>query len=1007
MEDVGYTGFAYQIPLIQYLQPSAHSYPSMNKILFIVALISCAVRLTAQERFYVAADAAGANTGHSWINAFTDLHNALALAMPGDEIWVAEGYYLPSTTGDRTARFELSSGVKIIGGFTGTETNLDERGDPTIHPTTISGNTGSPADTIDNSFTLMYCLQPDSSTLIDGFIFRDAVANKTGISSIDVGGSGAAIYIQANNNYAYITIRNCRFEHNTAKNNGAGIFVNGFGDASVSPMIKNCHFEKNRSLQRGGAVYWHGGSLVERPDNFRNCTFIRNYAGQGAGIYWWDGPGIDTMDIQDCYFESNSAGLYGSALLIDEMRLPQSNIKLINTVLTKHEDKSVLEAFPGLFSGKMEVTIKNCTVSENFNLSSANRLIFLELLDGLNIHLDSLFVTKNPTGYGSIYFYSSIESYYAFNNLFFNGNTGGTFIGTSSTTTITEINNLSVKNNEGTYFSAANINNVFAYNNSGFILNTNQINNSVFSKIINADQSASLYAGIIKYNNCIFDNIFYYHAQINGDTLYYKNLLDLQRNQTFNHCIFTDTIHRQGPPGNPSFTFNNTLFHTNPQFVAPSAGDLRLQPCSPGVHFGIDSAVLANHITKDLDGKPRILGGRVDLGPFETNPAGTSAPPEIKAACAGGMNGSIDFITDGGCPPYQYEWSTSGGTEGHIDALPPGNYTVTITDSRSSTNVLSFIVPAGAAPVPAAQTSPVFCGTTLGGTATFSVSNGIQPFQFDWGNGIITDSMRTGLPYGLYTVTVTDSNGCTGIGTAQISRVGNLQINIVKTPISCYSDTNGAILINPDNGAAPFEWLWDDGTTENSISNLMPGMYSGTLTDALGCGINWVVSLEEPDSIQIPFVITPATGPAEPDGSILLNPTGGTGNFTVDWSHGPSGSTLNNVLPGIYTASLTDENGCTKAISIEVKWTSATDEHTLSPVKIWPDPADEWVWVAPVQDTGPLQFMLLNTTGQVIRNIFRDQSGAFSLWTGDLPAGHYFWQLHSGKGKFSGGIIIQ
>ncbi|MDX1421056.1 MAG: hypothetical protein R3181_13910, partial [Rubricoccaceae bacterium] len=75
--------------------------------------------LRAPAVLHVDADAAPGGDGASWATAFDDLQDALAVAAPGDEVWVAEGTYKPTDTGDRTATFALASGVALYGGFDG------------------------------------------------------------------------------------------------------------------------------------------------------------------------------------------------------------------------------------------------------------------------------------------------------------------------------------------------------------------------------------------------------------------------------------------------------------------------------------------------------------------------------------------------------------------------------------------------------------------------------------------------------------------------------------------------------------------------------------------------------------------------------------------------------------------------------------------------------------------------------------------------------------------------
>ena len=109
----------------------------------------------------------GSGRGTSWSDA-TSLQGALIRASDGDEVWVAAGTYLPTTDGDRSVSFEISSGVAVYGGFTGSETSLPERQWAT-NVTTLSGDIGTPGNASDNSRSVVYGVDLSASTVLDGF----------------------------------------------------------------------------------------------------------------------------------------------------------------------------------------------------------------------------------------------------------------------------------------------------------------------------------------------------------------------------------------------------------------------------------------------------------------------------------------------------------------------------------------------------------------------------------------------------------------------------------------------------------------------------------------------------------------------------------------------------------------------------------------------------------------------------------------------------------------------
>jgi parallel beta-helix repeat protein len=236
--------------------------------------------------YYVDANANGSNNGSSWVNAYSHLQDALAVALSGDEIRVAKGIYEPDRgagieLGDRQATFQLINGVIIKGGYAGcSETDPDAK-DIKLYETVLSGDLNRDDATVifpfslengssrfDNSYHIITASLVDETAVLDGFTIRKAHNNILPGSHFGWYGGGMSI------SEGSPTIMNCTFSENYAVN-GAGVF-NIKGNASFI----NCTFERNLAGESGGGMY-----VRQSNPTITKCNFNRNWAVNGAGIY--------------------------------------------------------------------------------------------------------------------------------------------------------------------------------------------------------------------------------------------------------------------------------------------------------------------------------------------------------------------------------------------------------------------------------------------------------------------------------------------------------------------------------------------------------------------------------------------------------------------------------------------------------------------------------------------------------------------------------------------------
>ena len=283
-------------------------------------------------RYLVDIDATGTNAGTSWTNAYTELQDAIDASSVGDEIWVAEGVYIPNVIPqfqytsilDRNKTFAINKNIEIYGGFDGTESILSQR-DAKLNITVLSGDLGTIGSVADNCYHVVMTANLNSTAIIDGLTVQDGNANG-GNTTNQYGGRNFARELGGGiaNNQSSPTLSNLIIKNNRAKN-GAGVsnrvsnsnlinltFIdniatqNGGGVANIatgSPSIINCVFSGNLADDFGGGIY------SENSPTLTSCSFYNNTATTtsrgGGGIY---AKNAGTTTVSNCIFFGNKIG---------------------------------------------------------------------------------------------------------------------------------------------------------------------------------------------------------------------------------------------------------------------------------------------------------------------------------------------------------------------------------------------------------------------------------------------------------------------------------------------------------------------------------------------------------------------------------------------------------------------------------------------------------------------------------------------------------------------------
>ena len=237
-----------------------------------------------------------------------------------------------------------------------------------------------------------------------------------------------------------------------------------------------------------------------------------------------------------------------------------------------------------------------------------------------------------------------------------------------------------------------------------------------------------------------------------------------------------------------------------------------------------------------------------------------------------------------------------------------GNYIVTVADANGC-----YTTDSGNLSQPTALSSAVIgndasCSASCDGDATVIGSGGTSPYTYLWSDGQ-SSATATGLCAGDYTVTVSDFNGCSSIGSVTINEPAFLTISISGNDVSCNGASTGSATVVAGGGTSPYSYIWSEGSVLAINDSLIAGNYSVTVTDANGCTINSSVMVSEPTSIVISTtVVNPACGAS--DGKITASVTGGTSPYSYLWNDSSTTSIITGLPAGSYSLTVTDFNGC-------------------------------------------------------------------------------------------------
>jgi gliding motility-associated-like protein len=419
--------------------------------------------------------------------------------------------------------------------------------------------------------------------------------------------------------------------------------------------------------------------------------------------------------------------------------------------------------------------------------------------------------------------------------------------------------------------------------------------------------------------------------------------------------------------------------------------------------------------TQDLTG---IVGGEYIVEVIDTNgcsvfdtinvtlkPLVTATGTISNSTCNTSCNGAIDLTVATGEDPFSFAWSgpnNFSASSEDISSLCQGDYIVIVTDADGCSFADTFNI---AAPEPVALTvtglNAATC-TASNGSVTIVPAGGHGGYSFSWTgpNGYTsTEQNPTDLATGSYTVTVTDSVGCSHDQVIAIGSVSNLVLAATSVNATCHGLNNGTACADATGATAPISYLWSTGDTTQCVDSLAPGTYIVAITDANGCAGSDTIVITEPELLAIAgdvlvypngYNVSVINGS---DGAIDISVTGGSGVYTYVWTivNDSTAEDQLNLVADTYVVVVTDANGCTVTAEYILEQPPIIELPTgFSPGNF--DGMNDYYVIHGIDGLIDNKFTVFNRWGQVIY----EKEGYQNDWAGTnqngnmMPDGTYF-----------------
>lgn len=285
--------------------------------------------------------------------------------------------------------------------------------------------------------------------------------------------------------------------------------------------------------------------------------------------------------------------------------------------------------------------------------------------------------------------------------------------------------------------------------------------------------------------------------------------------------------------------------------------------------------------------------------------------------CFGGNNGAIT-VNVSNSTNYTLNWSNGLGSSLSVSGLSIGVYFCNVTDNTTGcTDVEAIAITQPNQIVIGGAVTNVSCNNQSTGSINTTVSGGTTPYTFAWTNGA-SAQVLVGLSAATYSVTVTDQNNCTQTQQFIVSEPAqSINLSLSAQNPTCNATATGSLDATVFGGTTPYTYQWTTSAQTQDVTNLSAGSYTVTVTDANGCSQQASSTLVAPAALMVTENVQNSNCAGQANGSINLNPSGGTSPYTYNWQSSSSvlvgNQTLSSLQADQYSYTVTDANGCNRS----------------------------------------------------------------------------------------------